>query len=41
MFWKVYPSNAMLPLDVVKQVRKPIKRNREPDKAKKKKKNEG
>ncbi|XP_055812088.1 uncharacterized protein LOC129882009 [Solanum dulcamara] len=38
MFWKVNPSNAMLPPDVVKQVGRPkVKRNREPDEASKRK----
>lgn len=38
VFWKVDPSSAMLPLDVVKQVESPrMKRNREPDEARKRK----
>ncbi|KAL3347807.1 hypothetical protein AABB24_021452 [Solanum stoloniferum] len=37
-FWKVDPSSAILPHDVVKQMGRPImKRNREPDEARKRK----
>ena len=37
-FWKVDPSSAMLPHNVVKQLGRPImKRNREPDEARKRK----
>ena len=37
-FWKVDPSSEMLPHDVVKQLGKPkMKRNREPDEARKRK----
>ncbi|XP_009611605.1 uncharacterized protein [Nicotiana tomentosiformis] len=35
-FWKIEPSHAMLPHDIVKQVgRSKVKRNREPDEARK------
>uniref|UniRef100_M1C9H8 Transposon MuDR mudrA n=1 Tax=Solanum tuberosum TaxID=4113 RepID=M1C9H8_SOLTU len=37
-FWKVAPSSAILPHDVVKQMGRPkMKRNREPDEARKRK----
>ncbi|WMV39135.1 hypothetical protein MTR67_032520 [Solanum verrucosum] len=37
-FWKIDPSSAMLPPDVVKQLGRPkMKRNREPDEARKRK----